>query len=68
MCDKARHRRDIVDEIEIEFVVESGVERISRNDQKQRVAVGRRMHHRVSANVAAGAWPVLNNERLAKTL
>src|SRR5262249_22089938 len=67
-ADKARDRRDVADEIETEFVVESRVTRIPRSDQKERVAVRWRSHDRLSADIAASARSILNDEWLAEAL
>src|SRR6516164_9030116 len=41
-ADEARDRRDVTDEMEIEFVVERRVDRLCRTDHEQRVAVSGR--------------------------
>ena len=64
----ARDRRDVADEIEIELVVERRVDRVRRSDQEERVAVRRRAHDRLGADIAAGARPVLDDELLAEPL
>src|SRR5215475_11221762 len=46
------HWRDIADEIEVELVVERGVDRVRCSDIQERIAVGRRTHDRLSANIA----------------
>ena len=61
-------RRDVVDEIEIELLIQGGVDRVRHADQQQRVAVCWRTYHRLGADIAATAWPVLDDERLAKPL
>ena len=67
-ADDARDRRDVADEIEIELVVERRVDRVGERDQEQRVAVRRRAHDRLGADIAAGARPVLDDEWLAEPL
>ncbi len=67
-ADDARDRRDVADEIEIELVVERRVDRIRRTDQQQRIAVRRRTHDRLGADIAGGARPVLDDEGLAEPL
>ena len=37
-------------------------------DQEQRVAVGRSAHDRLGGDIAAGTWPVLDDELLAEPL
>ena len=66
--DDARDRRDVADEIEIELVVERRVDRVRERRQEERVAVGRRTHDRLGANIVAGARPVLDDEWLAEPL
>ena len=67
-ADEARDRRDVADEIEIEFVVERRIDRVRRTDQEERVAVRRRAHDRLGGDIAAGARPVLDDEWLAEPL
>ena len=55
-------------EIEIELVVERGVDGVGRRDQKQRVAVGRRAHDRLGGDIGAAARPVFDDDRLAEPL
>src|SRR5262249_43293356 len=38
-----------------------------RADQEECIAVGRCVHDRLGGDVAASAWPVLDDDRLAKT-
>ena len=67
-ADDAGDRRDVADEIEIEIVVERGVDRVGLVDPEQRVAIGRRMHHRLGGDIGAGARAILDDELLAKAL
>ena len=46
-------RRDVANEVEIEFLVERRVDCIGRADQQERVAVGRRAHDRLGRDIAA---------------
>ena len=57
-----------LDEIEIELVVERRVDRVCRGDHEKGVSVRGRAHHGLSAHVAAGAGPVLDDEWLAEPL
>src|SRR6266436_312661 len=61
-------RRDVADEIEIEFVVERRVDRVRRACQEQRVAVRRRLHDRLGTDIAGGTRSVLDDEWLAEAL
>jgi hypothetical protein len=61
-------RRDVADEIEIEFVVERRIDGVRRGRQKQRVAVRWCLHDRLGADIAAATRPVLNDEWLAQAL
>src|SRR5262249_15154099 len=56
------------DEIVIELVVEGRVDRVRRGRPEQRVAVRRRAHDPLGADIAAGTRPVLDDERLAEPL
>ena len=62
----ARDRLHLLDEIEIELVVERGVDRVRRSDQQQRVAVRRGPQHLLGGDIGAAARPVLDDERLAE--
>src|SRR5262249_5868996 len=66
--DKARDRRDVADEIEIELLVERRVARVPRSNQKERVAVRWRADARLGADIAASARSILNDEWLAEPL
>ena len=59
---------DIADEIEIELVVERGIDRVRPCHQEERIPVRRRIHDRLGGDVAAGTRPVLDDERLAEPL
>src|SRR5262249_8859310 len=61
-----RNRRDVADEIEIEFVVEGSVDRIRTSDQKQRVAICWRTHDGFSGNISTGTGPILDDKWLAE--
>src|SRR5262249_21190735 len=63
-----RDRGYMADEIEIEFLVQRDVDCIRRSRQEERIAVRCRAHDRLGGDVAAGAWPVLNNELLTEPL
>ena len=60
----ARDRLHLAHEIEIELVIERGVDGVGRRDQKQRVAVRCRAQHLLGRNIGAAARPVLDDERL----
>src|SRR5262245_33972367 len=60
--------RNVLDEMEIQVVVERRVDGVRRRYDQQRVTIGGRAHHGLGADVAARTWPVLDNERLAKSL
>src|SRR5260221_13296880 len=62
--DQARDRCDVANEIEIEIVVKRRIDRVWRTDQEQRVAVWRRTNDRLGGDIAACAWPGLNDEWL----
>ena len=59
---------DVPDEIEIELLVERGVDRVCRTYRQERVAVGRRAHHSLGGEVGAGPRPVLNDKLLTEPL
>jgi len=65
---EARNRRDVLDEIEIEFFVECRVDCIGRVSEKQCVAIGGCPHDRLGSDIATGACPVLNDKLLTEAL
>src|SRR5262245_35114776 len=67
-ADDAAHWRDIADEIEVELVVEGRVDRVRCSDIQERIAVGRRTHDRLSANIAGAARSIFDDEGLAEAL
>src|SRR6266702_2617326 len=67
-ADDSRDRRNVADEIEIELVVKRCVDRAWRAGEDQRISVGGRAHDRLDAEIAAGAWPILDDEWLTKPL
>src|SRR5262245_38949286 len=64
----ARDWCDVAEEIEIELFIEGRVNRVGRADQEERVAVRGGANDRLSANIAARARPVLDDEWLTETL
>src|SRR5215813_7310148 len=66
--DEARDRRNVADEIEGEFLIKGCVERGRRADQEERIAVGRRAHDSLAADIGAATRPVLNDKWLAEPL
>ena len=67
-ADDARDRRDVADEVEIELLVERRVDRVRRRHQIKHVAVGRRAHDHLGADIGAGARLVLDIELLTEPL
>src|SRR6516165_2159555 len=65
---KARDWRDVVDQIEIELVVERGVDRVDRSGDKERVSIRRRTHDRLGADIARRARPILDDKLLPEAL
>src|SRR5262245_3101840 len=62
----ARDRYDIPQEVEFEILMQRRIDRVRWTSQKQCVTVRRRVHDRLSANIAAGTWPVLDDKRLTE--
>ena len=56
------------DEIEIELLVERGVDCLGRINQEKRIAVRRRPHDRLGGNIAARARPVVDDKLPAEPL
>ena len=67
-ADDARDRSDVADEVEVEVFVKRRIDCICWGNQEQRIAVRSSTHDRVSADVAGGARPVLDDELLADPL
>jgi hypothetical protein len=63
---KACDRCDVADEIEIELVVERGVDRVRRSDKEKRIAVRRCAHDYPCGYVAACTGSVLDDKWLAQ--
>src|SRR6516164_11008827 len=59
---------DVADEIEIEIVIEGCVDRGSSICAKKRIAISGRAHDCFGGELAGGAWPVLDDERLTQPL
>src|SRR6516162_3574679 len=64
----ARDRRDVADEIEIELVVEGGVDRVHSDASEKRIAGGGRTYNGLGADIAGSTRPVLDDEWLAEPL
>src|SRR5437763_1557592 len=62
----ASDRRDVADEIEVELIVKLRVDLIRHADRYKRIAVTRRTHGRLGADISASSRPVLDDEWLAK--
>jgi hypothetical protein len=54
-ADDTRDRRDVADKVEIELVVERGVDRIRRRDEQQRIAVRRRTYDGFGGDIGGRA-------------
>jgi hypothetical protein len=64
----AGDRGGIANEIKIQLVVQRRVDRVVAPCYKQRIAVRRCAHDRLSADIGAATWPVLDDEWLAEAL
>ena len=62
----AGDRRRVAQKIEIEMLIKRGVDGVRTGNQKQRVTVGRRLHHHLGGEVGAGAGPIIDDELLAE--
>ena len=54
--------------LKLRLLVERRVDGVGRGYREQRVAVGRRAHHRLGADIAAGAGLIFDDEGLAEPL
>ena len=61
-----RDRRNVLEEIEAELVVERRVDGIGRIDQQECIPVGGRAHDGLGGEIVSGAGPVLDNDWLAE--
>src|SRR6516165_12659665 len=68
VASNARNRRDVADEIEIELVVEGGIDRVHESSHKERISVRGRVHDHLGADIADSSWSVLDYELLAELL
>src|SRR5262245_60992992 len=68
LASNARNRRDVADEIEIELVVEGGVDRVHESGHEERISVGGRVHDHLGADIAGSSWSVLDDELLAEPI
>jgi hypothetical protein len=68
VADDARDRCDVVDEVETELVVESGVDRVRRRHEEQRVTVRGRAHDGFGGDIGGCPGPVFDDELLAEPL
>ena len=67
-ADDARDGGDVAKKNEIELVVEGRVDRVRRSYHEERVAVRRRPHDRLGANIVAATRAVFYDELLAEPL
>ncbi len=67
-ADDAGNRRDAANKVEIEFLVERGVDRIRYGGKQKRVSVRGRVHDGLGADVAASSRPVLDDEGLPQPI
>jgi hypothetical protein len=62
-----RNGRNIADEIEVEIVVNRRIDGVRRCHEEKSVSVRRCTHDDFSADIAAGAWSIVDNKRLAES-
>src|SRR5262249_50036023 len=68
LAGNAPDRRNVADEIEIELVVEAGVDRVHESGHKERISVRGRVYDHLGADIAGSSWSVLDDELLAELL
>ena len=61
-----RNGRNSADEIEVKIVVDCRIDRVRRCHEEKGVSVRSCTHDDFSANIAAGAWSIVDNKRLAE--
>ena len=62
MAERGSARDRVSDETEVELVVKHVGDRVSRNHEKERMAVGGRSNDRLGGDVARSARPVLDEQ------
>ena len=68
-CERnARDRDNIADEIEIELFIERCIDDCGRDDEEERVSVGRRAYGHFGTDIGTRARTVLDHERLVEPL
>src|SRR5438046_3089691 len=67
-ADDPRDSGDVAEKNEIEFVVEDRIDRVRRTYDQERIAVRRRPHDRLGANIVAATRAVFDDELLAEPL
>src|SRR5437899_411721 len=67
-ADDAGDSGDVAEKNEIEFVVESRVDRVRRTCDEQRIAVRRRPHDGLGSDIVAATRAVFDDELLAQPL
>src|SRR5262245_31343177 len=67
-ADDARDGGDVTEKNEIEFFVEGRVDRVRRSCDEERIAVRRRAHDRLGADIVAATRAVFDDELLAEPL
>src|SRR5215475_14920967 len=66
--DEARDRRDVTYEIEVESLIERGVNGVRGKGQKERIAIRSRSHDGLGGDVGARTRAVLDDKLLPKSL
>src|SRR5262249_8710047 len=64
----ARNRRNIANEVVVEFFEQCCIDCCGSTDHEERIAVCRRTHDRLYTDIAATAWTVLDDELLTEAL
>jgi hypothetical protein len=64
----AGDRRDVAEEIELQILIERCVDGVGRDRHQHGVAIRRGARGGFSAEIAAGARPIVDNELLAELL
>ncbi len=65
---QARDRHQVAEEVEVELVVERHVEHVGHGRGEQRVAVRRRFHDDLGADIGGAARPIVDDELLLEPL
>src|SRR4051812_38873617 len=57
-----RDWRNVADEVEVELLVERGIDRVCRSDREKRISIGCRAHDRLGGDITSATRSVLDEK------